>query len=105
MHAPVTWTMRVATKDDQISVAKPFLDKGGEYRNSIKIRKHDIITMPIQAINKKKDIWGEDAYSFRPEPWQNPPERVKEIQGLYSNMLTFLGGSHGCIGFRSALAE
>ncbi|KAG2115467.1 cytochrome P450 [Suillus clintonianus] len=103
-------------------MAKPFLDKGGEYRNSIKIRKHDIITMPIQAINKKKDIWGEDAYSFRhvpscsivfsltahrdrPEPWQNPPERVKEIQGLYSNMLTFLGGSHGCIGFRFALAE
>ncbi|KAG1749348.1 cytochrome P450 [Suillus lakei] len=98
LHAPVTWTMRVATKDDQISVAKPFLDQSGESRDSIKIRKHDIITIPIQAINKKKDIWGEDAYSFRhvpscsilfsltahrdrPERWQNPPEQVKEIQG------------------------
>ncbi|KAG1822619.1 uncharacterized protein BJ212DRAFT_816782 [Suillus subaureus] len=36
-HAPVTWTMRVATKDDQISVTKPFLDRSGESRDVIKI--------------------------------------------------------------------
>lgn len=40
LRAPVTWTMRVATKDDQISVAKPTLDQSGESRDSIKIRKH-----------------------------------------------------------------
>ncbi|KAG0704787.1 hypothetical protein DFH29DRAFT_331587 [Suillus ampliporus] len=40
------------------------------------------------GINKKKDIWGEDAYSFRPERWRNSPD-----------------GSHGCIGFRFALAD
>jgi hypothetical protein len=55
----------VATEDDEISTGKPFLGRNGEYKNSIKIRKHDIIIIPIQAINKKKDIWGEDAYSFR----------------------------------------
>lgn len=56
--------MRVATKDDEISAGKPFLDKNGEYRNSIKIKKHDTTTIPIQVIDKK-DIWGEDAYPFR----------------------------------------
>ncbi|KIJ14924.1 hypothetical protein PAXINDRAFT_78289 [Paxillus involutus ATCC 200175] len=105
LHAPVTWTMRVATEDDEIPVRRPFYDLNGQLNTVIKIAKHDIITIPIQAINKSKPIWGEDAHAFRPERWRNPPESSKAIQGLYSNTLTFLGGNRGCIGYRFALAE
>ncbi|KAH7913429.1 cytochrome P450 [Hygrophoropsis aurantiaca] len=105
LHAPVTWTMRSAMEDDEIPVQRPFIDKGGNTRTSIKINKHDIITIPIQAINKSQSIWGGDAQMFRPERWQNPPDEIKAIQGLYSNTLTFLSGTRGCIGYKFALAE
>jgi cytochrome P450 len=65
VHAPVTSTMRVAGRDDEIPVRKPFLDRHGQTRRCIKVKKHDIITIPIQAINKSKDVWGEDAHVFR----------------------------------------
>ncbi|KAI6147260.1 cytochrome P450 [Pisolithus tinctorius] len=103
LHAPVTWTMRVAMKVDNVPVDDPFTDRWGAVRNSVRVNQGDIITVPIQAINKSKKIWGEDAQSFRPDRWRNPPESIKS--GLWSNMLTFLGGSRGCIGYRFALAE
>ncbi|KAI6114275.1 cytochrome P450 [Pisolithus sp. B1] len=103
LHAPVTWTMRVAMEVDDVPVDNPFTDRWGAVCNSVRVNKGDIITVPIQAINKSKRIWGEDAHSFRPERWRNPPESIKN--GLWSNMLTFLGGSRGCIGYRFALAE
>ena len=64
-HAPVTWTMRVAAEDDEIPVHQPFWDKYGELNRTIKIAKHNIITIPIQAINKSQSIWGQDAHTFR----------------------------------------
>lgn len=65
IHAPVTWTMRVAMEGDNIPVEHPFLNRWGDVRNSIRVSKGDIITVPIQAINKSKQIWGEDAQLFR----------------------------------------
>lgn len=41
----------------------------------------------------------------RPERWGDLPETVKEMPGLWSNTMTFLGGNRGCIGYRFALAE
>jgi hypothetical protein len=56
--------MRVAAKDDQISVARPFLDQSEEPGNLSRLE--SIIAILIQANNK--DIWGEDVYSFRHVP-------------------------------------
>lgn len=42
---------------------------------------------------------------IRPDRWLNPPETVKDVPGLWGNVLTFLGGSHSCIGYRFALIE
>lgn len=41
----------------------------------------------------------------RPERWQNLPEKVHGMPGVYSNILSFLAGPHACIGFRFSLAE
>jgi hypothetical protein len=48
--------------------------------------------------------------SGRPERWENIPEEVKAIPGLYANILTFLngnplGGNRACIGYKFALLE
>ncbi|KAH8818978.1 cytochrome P450 [Flagelloscypha sp. PMI_526] len=123
IHAPVTSTMRVCLKEggDEIPVtgswgtvdssnenkksAGGYLDKNGVLRDTIRVNKWDIITIPIQAVNKSVALWGEDAALFRPERWENVPPAVKSISGIYSNTLSFLGGSRSCIGYKFALTE
>jgi len=121
VHAPVTSTMRVCMRDEDeipVSYSGPngehggggYLDKNGVRRYGIRVKKWDIITVPIQAINKSKAQWGQDAHLFRPERWEQPPVEAKAIPGLYSNTLTFLNGNpldgnRACIGYKFAIIE
>jgi cytochrome P450 len=43
--------------------------------------------------------------SCRPERWEAIPEAVKAIPGVFSNLLTFLAGTHACIGYRFSIIE
>lgn len=68
LHAPVTTTMRVCMRDrDEIPLqeGEVLLDKNGNRRWSIPVKKWDIISVPIQAINKSNELWGDDAAVFR----------------------------------------
>lgn len=65
VHAAVTSTSRVAMKDDIIPVSEPYFDKYGNRCDGIRIRKGDVIYIPILAMNRSKDIWGEDAAEFK----------------------------------------
>ena len=59
-------------------------------------------------MNLATDIWGEDAAVFKPERWLSPmPDSIEEMKGftVYSHLLTFLGGSRACIGYRFALRK
>ncbi|OBZ71108.1 hypothetical protein A0H81_08616 [Grifola frondosa] len=127
LHAPVTSTMRVATADDVIPVSSPFRDRRGRLCSAIHVRRGDIISVPIQAMNRSKAIWGEDAGVFRPERWAGTrDEKTREtagsvdkrkegrqhtgVQGLWGNILTFgngnpVNGNRACIGYRFALSE
>ncbi|KAI0822361.1 cytochrome P450 [Trametes gibbosa] len=105
LHAPVPGTRRVATKDDIIPVSEPFVDRYGKVQDSIKISKGSSILIPILALNRSKRYWGEDALEFRPERWAQPPDAAASIPGVWSNMLTFLGGPRACIGYRFSLVE
>lgn len=128
LHAPVTSTMRVAGADDIIPVARPFLDRRGQVHTEIHVKKGDIITIPIQAMNKDTEVWGDDATKFWPERWAEPADgrdkrdgdskEVKQSRrsrkagapGLWSDMLTFgngnpVNGNRACIGFQFAVNE
>jgi len=49
--------------------------------------------IPILVVNRSKELWGEDALEFKPERWIQPlPEAVSSIPGVWSNLLTFIGG-------------
>jgi cytochrome P450 len=64
------------------------------------------VLVPILLVNRSKELWGDDAHTFRPERWiDGVPESVKSMPGPWSNMLTFIGGPHACIGYRFSLYE
>ena len=88
----------------------------------------DKLLIPIYAMNTDKDIWGTDALEFRcaliqskgyscservltlhrntrPERWDSPPEAISENPGVWSNLMTFLGGPRACIGYQFTLIE
>ena len=85
--------------------------------------KGDNLLVPIYAMNIDKDVWGSDAFEFkyaldldpviiliprhanRPERWKSPPEAVSEYPGVWSNLMTFLGGARACIGYQFTLLE
>ncbi|KAF9020805.1 cytochrome P450 [Hymenopellis radicata] len=105
LHAPVTSTARVATKDDLIPVSKHFRHADGVTRDYIGIKKGEAVIIPLRLMNIDTAIWGDDAEVFKPERWENLPSATSAIPGVWGNMMTFLGGPRSCIGYRFALAE
>ncbi|TBU30862.1 cytochrome P450 [Dichomitus squalens] len=105
LYAPVTLTSRVAVHDDVLPLSEPITDKNGNVLHEIPIRKKQRIVIPILALQTSKRIWGEDAFEFKPERWEHPPEAIAAIPGVWSHLLTFLGGPHACIGYRFSLVE
>jgi len=105
LHAPVPSTIRVAMKDDVLPLNSPYVDKNGAAHNGIRVAKGDRIFIPILALNRSRELWGEDSMEFKPERWESLPDPVSSIPGVWGNMLTFLGGPHACIGYRFALLE
>ena len=41
----------------------------------------------------------------RPDRWDNPPEAIANTPGVWGHLLTFLGGTRACIGYRFSLVE
>lgn len=111
VHAPVTSTMRVAAQDSAVPVAAPFRDRRGRRRDCIRLSKGDIISIPLQAVNKRAETWGADAEVFRPERWFEEREAEAEgVRGLWGGIMTFgsgvvVNGNRSCIGYRFALNE
>ncbi|KAG8974341.1 hypothetical protein FRB90_009805 [Tulasnella sp. 427] len=93
---PLQSTLRVAEKNDII----PTEDGAG-----VKIRRGQLIHLPLEGMNIAKEVWGEDAWEFKPDRWFNLPEPAKRSPGLVSNLMTFSIGSHSCPGVHFAIME
>lgn len=86
----------------------PITTKDGKQISEIPVPKNTEIYVGILAANRSKAIWGPDADEWRPERWVgSPPESVAKahLPGIYSNIMTFMGGSRACIGFKFAEME
>ncbi|TFY55501.1 hypothetical protein EVJ58_g8212 [Rhodofomes roseus] len=105
VHAPVPSSIRVAVRDDVIPLNTPYVDVDGQVHDVIHVKKGSPIFIPILAINRSKELWGEDAFEFKPERWENVPEAVQSIPGVWGNQMSFLGGPRSCIGYRFSLVE
>ncbi|THH11443.1 hypothetical protein EW146_g8046 [Bondarzewia mesenterica] len=119
LYAPVGNTERVAVQDDVIPLNTEFVDKDGVRRKEIRstlmgcawsysVARGDQIHIPIRILNRSVEFWGEDAHEFKPERWTNPSEASAQsarIPSIWSNLLTFISGSHACIGYRFSIIE
>ncbi|KAJ7826170.1 cytochrome P450 [Mycena olivaceomarginata] len=102
-HAPVVATFRAATRDDVIPLETPYMDRSGTVHETLRLGQ--LIVVPILALNRDPAIWGPDAHQFIPERWERSPPISTGIPGLWSHMMTFLGGPRACIGYRFSLVE
>ncbi|KAE9404972.1 cytochrome P450 [Gymnopus androsaceus JB14] len=90
---------------ETLRIHAPVTNRNGVTHNSISIQKGQTIQISILAMNGNKTLWGEDTLEFKPERWENIPEAVTSIPGVWGNMMTFLGGARACIGYRFSLVE
>ncbi|KAG9018780.1 hypothetical protein FRB90_009784 [Tulasnella sp. 427] len=108
LNSVVDSTIRCAGKDDSIPVSTPYTDKNGVERTEIQIAAGEQIYVPLSLVNRDRAIWGEDADAFNPNRWlegKDSHPRSAEIPGVFSSVMTFLGGPRSCIGYRFALME
>ncbi|EIM81571.1 cytochrome P450 [Stereum hirsutum FP-91666 SS1] len=108
VYPPVTHIPRVARKDAVLPLSTPIRGNDGSTISEIVIPKDTSIIIGIREVNTSTEIWGTDAAQWKPERWLSPlPESVTNarVPGIYSNMLTFLGGGRGCIGFKFSQME
>ena len=64
------------------------------------IPKDTTVCVGVLSSNTNKAIWGEDAMEWKPERWLSPlPKSVTDakIPGVYSNLMTFMGGGRACM--------
>ncbi|KAI0648738.1 cytochrome P450 [Trametes meyenii] len=104
LYPAIPSSLRMAMEDDLLPLGEPVYINGVPH-DWIRVPKGTPIVIPILAINRDKELWGEDAFEFRPERWDALPEAVSSIPGIWANNLTFMGGQHACLGFRFSLNE
>ncbi|KAG9023892.1 hypothetical protein FRB95_012370 [Tulasnella sp. JGI-2019a] len=107
INAPVAGTHRTAARDDVIPLSTPIVDRNGVKRHEVRVSKGDVMFISMLAMNRDKSVWGEDALEFKPERWLDPDAhpRVNELPGVYSGLMTFLGGPRHCIGYRFSILQ
>ncbi|KAI8976691.1 cytochrome P450 [Trametes punicea] len=108
MFPPTPIVMRQAFQDTMLPLSTPMRGSNGSMLDSVFIPKGTNIVVGVRACNRNKALWGYDADEWKPERWLKPlPKAVEDasIPGVYSNLMTFVGGGRSCIGFTFALLE
>ncbi|KAG5353552.1 hypothetical protein C0989_005524 [Termitomyces sp. Mn162] len=108
LHAPVPKVARVPRQDIVLPLLTSIKGNDGREMNSILVPKNTKIFIDILNANRDTLLWGPDSLEWKPERWLKPlPEALCEarIPGIYSHLLTFLGGGRACIGFKFSQLE
>ncbi|KAG1836307.1 cytochrome P450 [Suillus subluteus] len=98
---------RCASQDDVLPLSQPITTRSGCVIHELPVPKGTRIVASIAAYNRNKELWGEDAHVFNPDRWLNGTAKEKKVTsiGVYSNLMTFIGGVRACIGWRFAVIE
>ncbi|RXW17125.1 hypothetical protein EST38_g8730 [Candolleomyces aberdarensis] len=108
LYPPVPTLLRETRSDAILPFSKPIIGNDGKEMTEVLVPKGTKVFLSILGSNSNPDIWGPDAYEWKPEKWlEGLPESVigSKIPGIYSHLMTFLGGGRACIGFKFSQLE
>ncbi|KAF8883812.1 cytochrome P450 [Infundibulicybe gibba] len=105
LYPPVPFVRRTAVKESIVS----YSPSGHEDDvASITIPAGTTIFVGIAGGNRMESVWGLDAKEWKPQRWLAGEPKQGDgprLPGIYSGMMTFLGGSRSCIGYKFAQIE
>ncbi|KAJ6486934.1 cytochrome P450 [Mycena sanguinolenta] len=106
LYSTVPQTERVVAKDSVLPLSRPITTSSGKVITEIPVTKGQHLIIAISSYHRLTSVWGADAEEFKPSRWLdgNVPSAGTSL-GPYSNLLSFLGGSRTCIGWRFSIAE
>ncbi|KAJ3873030.1 cytochrome P450 [Lentinula edodes] len=108
LYTPASAVTRRARQDAIIPLLKPIIGLDGTEIHEVAVPNDTAIIVSLSNSNRNSDLWGEDADEWKPERWLSPlPKALVEarIPGVYSHLMTFLGGGRSCIGFKFSQLE
>ncbi|KAJ7786764.1 cytochrome P450 [Mycena olivaceomarginata] len=82
---------RVAACDDVIPLSAPIVTKDGRSIDSIVIKKGENLVIPVRALNRRKELWGERCVVGGSLPYE-------EVGGKLAADFSFSDGPRNCIG-------
>lgn len=108
LHPPIPLVMRQARADAILPLSRPFISNQGNVVSEVLVPCGTQVLVSIMACNRDPAIWGPDAHNWRPDRWLSAlPETVTsaKVPGIYSHLMTFIGGGRSCIGFKFSQLE
>ncbi|KAM5531524.1 hypothetical protein V8D89_010179 [Ganoderma adspersum] len=108
LYPPTPIVLREALQDSTLTLSEPMRSSDGSMVDSVFVPKGTNVLVGVRACNRDRALWGNDAEEWKPERWLKPLPKAVEaasIPGVYSHLMTFVGGSRSCIGFKFAQIE
>ncbi|KZP32059.1 cytochrome P450 [Athelia psychrophila] len=108
LFPPVPIVSRLARKDMVLPLSKPMKGADGMPTSEIFVPKGTMTFISVITANRNPEIWGPDSYEWKPERWLSAlPTSVTDAHypAVYANLMTFIGGSRACIGFKFSELE
>ncbi|KAJ3530952.1 hypothetical protein NMY22_g8359 [Coprinellus aureogranulatus] len=108
LYAPIPLVVRSVTRDVAMPLSEPIVGVDGREVSEILLPKNTCIIASLIHCNRDPLIWGPDANEWKPERWLGPlPESVTNtrVPGIFSHLMSFIGGSRSCIGFKFSQLE
>ncbi|KDR76351.1 hypothetical protein GALMADRAFT_67729, partial [Galerina marginata CBS 339.88] len=108
LYPPVPTVTRTTRHDVVLPISTPIRGIDGREMHEILVPNNTNVIIGVMAANRNSQIWGPDSYEWKPERWLKPlPDTVADahLPGVYSHLMTFLGGGRACIGFKFSQLE
>ncbi|TRM69698.1 cytochrome P450 [Schizophyllum amplum] len=108
LFPPVPQLFRMTQKDVVMPFDAHITGVDGRPLSEVFVPAGTPLIISIFNANRNKAMWGEDATEWKPERWLAPlPESVTaaHMPGIYSHLMTFLGGGRACLGFKFSQLE
>ncbi|KAF8959860.1 cytochrome P450 [Flammula alnicola] len=106
LYPPVPFVRRSAVKETVLPYSR---SQDGSDMASVKVPVGTTVFVSISGSNRLESVWGPDAKEWKPERWliATPEFKISTLRlpGIYSGMMSFLGGDRSCIGYKFAQIE